>query len=95
MIEQVARASAEELRIGTTSDVESGLADLHVRHAQHRRRTVVVAAATVALALGLGWSAGWLMTRSGAEPKDCTIAGTPMACASASARQNVSPGSPR
>ena len=73
MIEQVARASAEELRIGTTSDVESGLADLHVRHAQHRRRTVVVAAATVALALGLGWSAGWLMTRSGAEDSQLPV----------------------
>ena len=35
------------------------------------------------------------MARSGAEPSGCTIPGTPIAWASASARQNVSPGSPR
>ena len=73
MIEQVARASAEELRTGTTGDVEAGLADLHVRQAQHRRRTLVAAAATVALALGLGWSAGWLMSRSGAEDSQLPV----------------------
>jgi len=73
MIEQVARASAEELRTGTTGDVEAGLADLHVRQAQHRRRSVVVAAATVALALGLGWSAGWLMARSDAEDSQLPV----------------------
>ena len=73
MIEQVARASAEELRTGTTGDVEAGLADLHVRQAQHRRRTVVAAAATVALALGLGWSAGWMMTRSGPEDSQLPV----------------------
>ena len=73
MIEQVARASAEELRTGTTGDVEAGLADLHVRQAQHRRRSVVVAAASVALALGLGWSAGWLMTRTGAEDSQLPV----------------------
>jgi hypothetical protein len=68
MIEQLARSSAEELRTGTIGDVEAGLADLHVREARHRRRTAVVAVAAVAVALGVGWSAGAVMTRDGAQP---------------------------
>jgi hypothetical protein len=67
MIEQIAHSSAEALRIGTTADVEAGIADLHVRQARHRRHTTLAAVAAVALALGLGWSAGWLMTRHGAD----------------------------
>ena len=67
MIEQLARTSAEELRAGITSDVDAGLADLHVRQARHRRHVGLASAAAVALALGLGWSAGWLMTRHGAD----------------------------
>lgn len=65
MIEQIARSSAEELRAGTAGDVEAGLADLHVRHARHRRHAVVGAVAAVAIALGVGWSAGSVMTREG------------------------------
>ena len=65
MIEQVARASAEELRIGTTGDVEAGLADLHVRQAQHRRtRPSSSRPRPSPSRSGSGWSAGWLMTRS-------------------------------
>ena len=65
MIEQIARSSAEELRAGTAGDVEAGLADLHVRHTRHRRHALVGAVAAVAIALGVGWSAGSMMTRAG------------------------------
>ncbi len=67
MIEDIARSSAEELRTGTAGDVEAGLADLHVRHARHRRHAAVGAVAAVAIALGVGWSAGSVMTRPGAQ----------------------------
>jgi hypothetical protein len=64
MIDQIARTSAEQLRSGTTQDVDAGLADLHLRHARHRRRTRAGAMAAVALALGLGWGAGSVFTRT-------------------------------
>jgi hypothetical protein len=67
MIDQIARSSAAELRTGTTGDVEAGLADLHVRHARHRRRAMIGAAAALVVTLGAGWSAGVVMTRDGAE----------------------------
>jgi hypothetical protein len=67
MIEQIARSSAEELRTVTGGDVDAGLADLHVRHAQHRRRTAAAGVVAVVVALGVGWSAGSVLTRSGAE----------------------------
>ena len=50
MIEQIAHSSAEALRIGTTADVEAGIADLHVRQARHRRHTTLAAVAAVAKA---------------------------------------------
>jgi hypothetical protein len=68
MIEQLARSSAEELRTGTIGDVEAGLADLHVRQEQHRRRATFVAVAAVVVAVGVGWSAGSVMTRDDAKP---------------------------
>jgi hypothetical protein len=64
MIEQRARAGAEELRTRITSDVDAGLADLHVRHARTRRRTGLLAAAAVVLAAGLGAGIGTALTRS-------------------------------
>ena len=63
MIEQVARDSAGELRAATPSDVEAGLADLHVRQARHRRRAGVGAVAALAVAVGVGWTAGSVLTR--------------------------------
>jgi hypothetical protein len=71
MIDQLARTSAVDLRAATTSDVEAGLADLHVRQARHRRRTQVRAVAAVVLAVGLGWGAGAALTQGddrGANP---------------------------
>jgi hypothetical protein len=65
MIEQVARVSAEELRAVTTSDIDAGLADLHVRQARHGRRTRLGAVAAVVLAVGLGWGAGAALTDRG------------------------------
>ena len=62
MIEQFARASAEDLRAGTTSDVEAGLADLHVRQERRQRRIRVGAVAAVVLAVGLGWTGGAALT---------------------------------
>jgi hypothetical protein len=64
MIEQLAHTSAEELRTGATSNVEAGLADLHLRQARRRRRTGVLAAAAVVFATGLGLGAGVVLTRA-------------------------------
>lgn len=68
MIDQLARTSADQLRAGTTGDLEAGLADLHVRQAQHRRRTGLAAAAAVVLAAGLGVGVGTMATRAHDTP---------------------------
>jgi len=57
MIEQIARTSAEQLRSETMTDVEAGLADLHVRQERQHRRSRLAAVAAVVVAVGLGWSA--------------------------------------
>jgi hypothetical protein len=63
MIDQIARTSAEQLRTETMTDVEAGLADLHVRQERHHRRSRVAAVAAVVLAVGLGWSARAALTQ--------------------------------
>jgi hypothetical protein len=66
-IDRLARTGADQLRAGTTGDVEAGLADLHVRQAQHRRRAGLAAAAAVVLAAGLGVGAGVGLARTHAD----------------------------
>jgi hypothetical protein len=77
-VDRLARASADQLRAGTTGDVEAGLADLHVRQARRRRRTGVAAAAAVVLAAALGLGSGVVLTHSQAdrEPAPPTNPGT-------------------
>jgi hypothetical protein len=71
MIDQIARTSAEQLRAETMTDVEAGLADLHVRQERQHRRGRLVAVGAVVLAVGLGWSARAALTHGddrGARP---------------------------
>ena len=67
MIDQLARSSAEGLRTSTRSDAGAGLADLHERQAQHRHHVGLAAATALVLALGIGWSAGWLSAHDGGD----------------------------
>jgi hypothetical protein len=64
MIEQLARAGAQELRDTVRVDSDAGLADLHVRHARHRRQAGLTAVAAVVLAVGLGAGAGVALDRA-------------------------------
>lgn len=62
MIEQLARTSAEQLRVATTGDVEAGLAELYVRHARRQRRFRVEVVAAVVLAVGLAATGGAVLS---------------------------------
>lgn len=62
MFEQLARTSAEDLRATTTSDVEGGLTDLHVRLVRRQRRTHMGLVAAAALAVGLAATGGSVLT---------------------------------
>jgi hypothetical protein len=72
MIEQLARTSAAELRNGTSLDIGAGLADLHVREADHRRKARFAAGAAVVLAVGLGAVGGTVLTDDNRPPTPAT-----------------------
>jgi hypothetical protein len=72
MIEQLARSSAAELRNGTSADIEAGLADLHVRQAEHRRHARFAAVAAVVLAVGLGAVGGTVLADDNRLPTPAT-----------------------
>jgi hypothetical protein len=64
MIEDLARKAADDLRASTTSDVEAGLLDVYAAHRRYRRTNAWAAVAAVALALGIGWWGGHMLTGS-------------------------------
>lgn len=76
MIEQLARTSAADLHSGTSLDIAAGLADLHVREADHRRKARLAAGAAVVLAVGLGAVGGTVLASDNPPPTPATPAPT-------------------
>jgi hypothetical protein len=62
MIDELARTASKNLRSATTSDLEAGMREVYAGHRRRRLENVRVAAAAVALALGVGWWGGHAMT---------------------------------